>query len=66
MPAKTVTMKDVRVVLSSTCMAEGSPEAGVDTPAVDLNEGGSAAKTQRDVFFGDLGYDGIRCNGGHS
>lgn len=47
-------MKDVRVVLSSTCMEEGSPEAGVETPAVDLNEGSSAAKTQGNVFWAIL------------
>lgn len=29
---------DVGVALSSTCMAEGSPEGGVETPATDPAE----------------------------
>lgn len=32
-------------------MTEGPPEAGVETPAVDLNEWSSAAKTQGHVFW---------------
>lgn len=35
-------------------MEEGSPEAGVETPAVDLNEGSSAAKTPGKQALGEL------------